>query len=196
MAGERNAKPPPHRGEPCRGRADRQRRAMSWSEVRNLLCVRLDSIGDVLMTTPAIRACRETFGCRITLLTSSGGASIGRHVPEVDAVMSFAAPWMKVAAPGSDARLIEALKQGGFEAAVIFTVYSQNLLPAAYLCYLAGIRLRLAHCHENPYQLLTDWQPEPEPAKLVRHEVRRQLDLAASVGCTTASETLSFRVPE
>jgi len=28
---------------------------MSWGAVRRLLCVRLDSIGDVLMTTPAIR---------------------------------------------------------------------------------------------------------------------------------------------
>src|SRR3954467_8037621 len=196
MARERNAKPGPHCGEPCRGRADRQRRAMSWAQVRNLLCVRLDSIGDVLMTTPAIRACRETFGCRITLLTSSGGASIARHGPEVDAVMSFAAPWMKVAAPGSDARLIEALKQGAFDAAVIFTVYSQNPLPAAYLCYLAGIPRRLGHCHENPYHLLTNWQPDPEPATLVRHEVERQLRLVESVGCFTADQRLSFRVAE
>src|SRR3954451_14182507 len=185
MARERNAEPPPHCGEPCRGRADRQRRAMSWAQVRNLLCVRLDSIGDVLMTTPAIRACRETFGCRITLLTSSGGASIARHVPEVDAVMSFAAPWMKVAAPGSDASLIAGLKRGAFDAAVIFTVYSQNPLPAAYLCYLAGIPRRLAHCHENPYALLTDWVADPGPASTVRHEVQRQLDLVGGVGCQT-----------
>ena len=29
---------------------------MSWSDARALLCVRLDTIGDVLMTTPALRA--------------------------------------------------------------------------------------------------------------------------------------------
>ena len=168
---------------------------MTWTGVRHLLCVRLDSIGDVLMTTPAIRACRETFGCRITLLTSGGGASIARYLPEVDAVMSFAAPWMKVGAPGGDAELIETLRQGGFDAAVVFTVYSQNPLPAAYLCYLAAIPRRLAHCHENPYHLLTDWQPDPEPGKRVRHEVERQLDLVAAVGARSTDTRLSFAVP-
>jgi lipopolysaccharide heptosyltransferase II len=53
----------------------------------------------------------------------------------------------------------------------------------------------LAHCHENPYQLLTDWVPDPEPVDGVRHEVRRQLDLVASVGSTTVDERLSLRVP-
>jgi lipopolysaccharide heptosyltransferase II len=168
---------------------------MSWAGMRNLLCVRLDSIGDVLMTTPAIRACRETFGCRVTLLTSHAGAAAGRHVPEVDDILSFAAPWMKVAQPQSDAALMEALKARRFDAAAIFTVYSQSPLPAAYLCYLAGIPRRLAHCHENPYHLLTDWLPDPEPAARVRHEVQRQLDLVAAVGARTADERLSFCVP-
>ena len=168
---------------------------MSWAEVRNLLCVRLDSIGDVLMTTPAIRACRETFGCRVTLLTSHAGAAAARHVPEVDDILTFAAPWMKVAQPQSDAVLMEELKVRRFDAAAIFTVYSQSPLPAAYLCYLAGIPRRLAHCHENPYHLLTDWLPDPEPAVRVRHEVQRQLDLVAAVGARTAHERLSFAVP-
>src|SRR5205814_8648379 len=53
-----------------------------------------------------------------------------------------------------------------------------------------------AHCHENPYQLLTDWVLDPEPARLVRHEVRRQLDLVAAIGARSADERLSLRVPE
>ena len=168
---------------------------MSWTEVRNLLCVRLDSIGDVLMTTPAIRACRETFGCRVTLLTSSTGAAAGKHVPEVVDILTFAAPWMKVARPGSDAALMEELRKRNFDAAVIFTVYSQSPLPAAYVCYLAGIARRLAHCHENPYHLLSDWVLDPEPTARVRHEVQRQLELVAAVGARTADERLSFSVP-
>src|SRR3954470_18924751 len=170
-----------------------------WSQVRNLLCVRLDSIGDVLMTTPAMRAFKESLpGCRLTLLTSSAGAAIAPFVPEIDDTIEFAAPWMKVAShhsPMTDLALAQSLAVKSFDAAVIFTVYSQNPLPAAYLCYLAGIPRRLAHCHENPYQLLTQWVPDPEPAKEIRHEVRRQLDLAAAVGCRTSNEKLSFNVP-
>jgi lipopolysaccharide heptosyltransferase II len=166
----------------------------AWRNARNLLCVRLDGMGDVLMTTPAIRALRESVpGSRITLLTSAAGAAVAPYVPEVDDVLAFAAPWMKVAQPDADARLIGELKQRRFDAAVIFTVYSQNPLPAAYLCYLAGIPLRLAHCRENPYHLLTDWQPDPEPGT-TRHEVERQLALVESVGCRAANRRLSFSV--
>ena len=168
---------------------------MSWNDVRNLLCVRLDSIGDVLMSTPAMRACRDSSGCRVTLLTSQAGAVAARYVPEVDEVIRFAAPWMKVAAPDSDEALLGELRSRRFDAAVIFTVYSQNPLPAAYLCYLAGIPRRLAHCHENPYHLLSDWIPDPEPASRIRHEVQRQLDLVGAVGAKTSDERLSFFVP-
>jgi hypothetical protein len=34
--------------------------------------------------------------------------------------------------------------------------YGQNPLPVALTCFLADIPLRLAHCRENPYRLLTD----------------------------------------
>jgi lipopolysaccharide heptosyltransferase II len=168
-----------------------------WKEVKRLLCVRLDSLGDVLMSTPAIRAFRQSLGCRITLLTSPAGAAVAPFVPEIDDVMVFTAPWMKCppSEPTRDAEMIATLAAGGFDAAAIFTVYSQNPLPAAYMCYLAGIPRRLAHCHENPYQLLTDWVADPEPASFIRHEVRRQLDLAAAIGVSTANERLSFRVP-
>jgi lipopolysaccharide heptosyltransferase II len=167
----------------------------AWKSARNVLCVRLDSLGDVLMSTPAVRAFRESLpGCRITLLTSPAGAAAARLVPEIDEVLEYAAPWMKAAAvPDADRAMIERL--AGFDAAAIFTVYSQSPLPAAYLCYLAGIPLRLAHCRENPYRLLTDWVPEPEPGSMIRHEVRRQLDLAAAVGCRTGDERLSLRIP-
>ncbi len=168
-----------------------------WKGVRRLLCVRLDSIGDVLMSTPAMRAFRETLGCHVTLLTSAAGAATAPFVREVDDVIEFAAPWMKAARDGAtaDFALIERLRERRFDAAVIFTVYSQSPLPAAYLCTLAGIPLRLAHCRENPYRLLSDWVPDPEPQKLVRHEVKRQLDLAGAVGCGTANWRLSFDVP-
>src|SRR3954466_2743949 len=166
-----------------------------WREVRNLLCVRLDSLGDVLMSTPAIRAFRETLGCRITLLTSPAGSAVAGLIPEVDDTMVFSAPWMKSPAQGADRAVMKQITRRRFDAAVIFTVYSQRPLPAAYLCYLAGIPRRLAHCRENPYALLTDWVPDPEPAANLRHEVQRQLDLVATVGCTTHNRNLSFSVP-
>ena len=169
-----------------------------WRQARNILCIRLDYLGDVLMCTPALRALRDTMpDCRITLLTSGSGAAAVPHVPEVDEAIVYAAPWMKSSAPhgaAADLAFMQSLRERQFDAAVIFTTYSQSPLPAAMMCYLAGIPLRAAHCHENPYQLLTDWVPDPEPEKLVRHEVQRQLDLVAALGCETRNQRLSFEV--
>jgi lipopolysaccharide heptosyltransferase II len=171
-----------------------------WASAENILCVRLDTMGDVLMTTPAIRALKESTGrSRVTLLTSAAGAEVVPLVPEIDRTIVYEASWMKTALPDVPAAdefaMIDKLKRERFDAAVIFTVYSQSPLPAAFLCHLAGIPLRLAHCHENHYRLLTHWVPDPEPAHRMRHEVERQLDLVATVGMRTRNKLLSLRVP-
>jgi lipopolysaccharide heptosyltransferase II len=171
----------------------------AWERVKNLLCIRLDAMGDVLMTTPAIRALTQP-DCQITLLTSEAGAEIASLIPEVDRVIAYDPPWMKATKSRLNSQpeqeMVEYLRSQNFDAAVIFTVFSQSPLPVAFLCYLADIPLRLAHCHENPYQLLTDWVLDPEPSSGIRHEVRRQLDLVASVGYQTDEFRLSLQVAD
>ena len=173
----------------------------SWADAERILCVRLDTLGDVLMTTPAIRALKHAWPRRrITLMTSASGAAAGRLIPEVDEVLIYDAPWVKARSShvdvGSDLDMVQHLRRAAFDAAVIFTVYSQSALPAAMLCYLAAIPRRLAHCRENPYELLTHWVRETEPETCLRHEVRRQLDLVATVGARTGDERLSIAIPD
>lgn len=171
-----------------------------WRQAKNILCIRLDAMGDVLMTTPAIRALKQSApGRRITLLTSMAGAQVATLVPEIDQVLVYDAPWMKATGPRVDSRpeyrMAAELNQTGYDGAVIFTVFSQSALPAAFLAYLANIPLRLAHARENPYQLLTHWVPDREWGEGARHEVRRQLDLVATVGAETQNERLSLQLP-
>jgi lipopolysaccharide heptosyltransferase II len=177
--------------------------ATRWGEdVKRILAVRLDNLGDVLMTTPALHALRRCApGRHITLLASHGGAAIAPFLDDVDDVIAYDAPW--VAQPSASARSLlndqrmqERLRCAGFDAAVIFTVYSQSPLPAAMLCYQAGIARRLAHCRENPYALLTDWLREPEPHQRTRHEVERQLDLVRHVGAQARDTRLRFHVDD
>jgi len=171
-----------------------------WRQAKNVLCIRLDYLGDVLMCTPAMRALRNALpGRRITLMSSGSGAAAAAYIPEIDDVIEYAAPWMKSSGlhdPAEDLDMVAALRARRFDAAVIFTTFSQSALPAAMMCYLAGIPLRLAHCRENPYQLLSDWVRDPEPEHGIRHEVRRQLELAASIGCRAEDERLSFSIAE
>jgi lipopolysaccharide heptosyltransferase II len=157
-----------------------------WQQARRILCVRLDALGDVLMCTPAMRALRDALpGRSLTLLTSPSGAAAAPFLPEVDDTIVHAAPWMKAAIPAPPGGLLELaalLAARRFDAAVVFTTYTQSALPGAMLCWLAGIPLRLAHCRENPYELLSDWIPDPEPQLMLRHEVQRQLDLVRHAG--------------
>lgn len=171
--------------------------SVAWDRARRILCMRLDSLGDVLMTTPALRALKESGrGRRLTLLTSRSGAALAKHLPMVDDVWTYDAPWVGHpdvhGDPVTDLDMIDRLLAGRFDAAVIFTVYSQSPLPAAMMCWLAGIPLRLAHCRENPYELLTDRVPETEPDSHVRHEVARQLALVRSVGAKTSDWRMTF----
>ncbi|OQW37356.1 MAG: glycosyl transferase [Nitrospira sp. SG-bin1] len=166
-----------------------------------MLCVRLDALGDVIMTSPALEAVKRSApDRRVTLLTSPSGAQAGRLLPCVDEVWVYEAPWMKGHPTGesaaADREMISRLRLGAFDAAIVFTVYSQNPLPAALMCWFAEIPLRAAHCRENPYHLLTDWIPEPEPDSYIRHEVRRQLDLVRHIGAETTDERLFLQIPD
>jgi lipopolysaccharide heptosyltransferase II len=170
----------------------------SWEQARHILCIRLDAMGDVLMCTPAMRALRQGRRERsLTLLSSDSGVALAPFIPELDAAISYGAPWVKAGhgqAQAAHVAMIERLRKQQFDAAVIFTSYSQSALPAALLCFLAGIPLRLAYSRENPYYLLSDRVPDPEPEMLIKHEVRRQLDLVAEIGCSPLHSDLSFEV--
>ena len=169
----------------------------NWQACKNILCIRADNMGDVIMSGPAIRALKSTFNTKITLLTSSMGAVITGSMNEPDELIIYDFPWVKTANTSdllSFNRLVEDIRSRNFDAAIIFSVYSQNPMPAILLAYLAGIPRRLAYCRENPYHLLTDWVPDEEPYTFIRHQVRRDLDLVASVGAYAQNENLQLKI--
>lgn len=166
-----------------------------WNDARRILCVRLDNMGDVLMSTPAIRAMKALRpNARLSLMTSRSGALVADFLPDVDDTIVYDAAWVKNGSQGNedDIAAIKELARRRFDAAVIFTVYSQSALPGAMMCHLAGIPLILAHSRENPYRLLSHWVRETEPQQGARHEVQRQLDLVASVGAHSTNTRLAF----
>jgi lipopolysaccharide heptosyltransferase II len=157
-------------------------------------------MGDVLMTQPAMRALKASAqGRKITLLTSSAGSVIASYIPEVDAIIPFDVPWVKTSEAGGKQQLQalgDELASRRFDAAVIFNAYSQNPLPAAMLCYYAGIKPVLGYCRENPYELINQWVPDKEPFDYVIHEVKRQLHLVEMAGGLTSDTKLSLEVPD
>jgi ADP-heptose:LPS heptosyltransferase len=170
-----------------------------WRSARNILAVRLDNLGDVLVTTPAIHAIKTSLpDSKITLFASPIGAQVGRLNPDIDDVLVYSAPWMdpwhKLPQDSQrEQQMITEVKERQFDGAIIFTSYHESPLPAAYLCYLADIPLRVAASIDGPGSLLTTRHKHPER---MMHEVERGLDLVGAIGMTTDERNLVLQVPE
>ncbi len=172
---------------------------LHWQAAHNILLVRLDNLGDVLLTTPAFHAVKTALpGARLTLLASPVGAQVGFLDPDIDDVIIYQAPWMdpwhKLPQDSQrEQQIIAQLRERYFDGAIIFTSFRQSPLPAAYLCYLADIPLRVAASIDGPGSLLTTRHKHPER---LMHEVERGLDLVGALGISTEERDLVLKVPD
>ncbi|MDI7275429.1 MAG: glycosyltransferase family 9 protein [Anaerolineae bacterium] len=170
----------------------------SWAGARRILLVRLDSLGDVLLMTPAFHAIKESQpAARLTLLTSPVGAQIRGLNPDLEEVLAYASPltdpWLEAPHdPERELRLVHTLCERQFDGAIIFTSFRQSPLPAALLCYLAGIPLRLGATEDGAGSLLTTRHHWPDG---LYHEVERALNLVGAVGFRSRDAELILRVP-
>src|SRR5258708_8297094 len=66
-----------------------------WLEAQRILAIRLDNLGDMLVTTPALHAIKASLPhARLTLLASPVGAQVARLNPDIDDLIVYEAPWM------------------------------------------------------------------------------------------------------
>lgn len=169
-----------------------------WSSVRNILVIRLDNIGDVLMLAPALRAIKETLSrsC-ITLMASPSGSQAAELLPWVDDVLTVRSLWQDLGKlefePTREWELIQTVRDRQFDAAIIFTSFSQTPHAAGYLCYLAGIPLRVGGSKEWGGSIFsTEIKSAPDES----HQVERNLRLVESVGFQVRDRSLRIRIPQ
>ena len=169
----------------------------SWRDAKRILAVRLDNMGDVVMTGPALRAIKETSpDAHLTLLASPAGAKTAPLLPWVDEVIPWRTLWQDLGRldfdPQRELDFIDLLRRGRFDAAVIFTSFKQTPHPAAYACYLAGIPLRVGESKEWGGGVLSHAvTPLPDTA----HQAERNLHLVESVGFHARGRQLEVSIP-
>jgi ADP-heptose:LPS heptosyltransferase len=169
-----------------------------WQGARRLLAMRLDNIGDVIMTGPALRAVKEALpSSDLTLMVSQGGSAAAGLLPWVDHVLVWRSLWQDMGAlpfdPAREFGLIQTLQSLRFDAAIIFTSFAQTPHVAAYACYLAGIPLRLGEPKDFGGAVLSN--VPPSPSRLEMHQVERNLRLLEAVGIAPSDRSLSVYIP-
>lgn len=168
----------------------------NWREAQNILAIRLDNIGDVVMLGPALRAVKETVPqARLTLLASPSGATAASLLPWLDDVLVWRSVWQDLGHlpfdPAREWELINHLAARAFDAALIFTSFSQTPHVPGYVCYLAGIPLRAGESKEFGGATLTTALP-PAPDNL--HQVERNLRLVEALGFVVHDRRLEITI--
>jgi ADP-heptose:LPS heptosyltransferase len=167
-------------------------------QVRRLLVVRLDNLGDVVLLTPALRALRAALpSAHLSLLASPAGAQLAPLLPWVDEVRAVRALWQDASGalpfdPAREQALVADLAAGGYDAAVVSTSFSQSAHPAGYACYLAGIGVRAGFAPDFAGGVLSHPVPPPPAGG---HQADRSLELVAALGVPAAGRHLELTVP-
>jgi ADP-heptose:LPS heptosyltransferase len=151
-----------------------------------VLVARQDSMGDVLLAGPAVRAVAAGAE-RVTLLCGPRGRGAAELLPGVDQVVVEHASWIdaeprRVTREAVDS-LVDRLADLEIDQAVVLTSFHQSPLPLALLLRMAGVPTIAAVSVDYPGSLLDVRHRVDEDL----HEVERGLSLVA---------TLGYRLPE
>ena len=171
---------------------------IDWAALRRILVVRPDNLGDVVLSGPALRALRRAAPrARLDLLAAPAGAAVAPLLPEVGEVLVASVSWQQLdpaAVPAEeDLALLDRIRAGRYDAAVLLTSFTQSPWPAAQLCRLAGVPVRVGTSKEFGGAGLTHWVPSP-PDEL--HQVDRALRVLARVGVPPVDGRLRLAVPD
>src|SRR4051812_28338941 len=170
-----------------------------WLAAKNILAVRLDNMGDIVMLGPALRAVKETSPhARLTLHASPAGTSAAALLPWIDDVITWRSIWQDVGGrlpfdPARERELIALLAERKFDAALIFTSFSQTPHVPGYVCYLAGIPLRAGQSKEfGGASLSHEIRGLPDDM----HQVDRNLQLVESLGFPAGDRDLEVEIAD
>ncbi|MEA5456438.1 glycosyltransferase family 9 protein [Sinomonas sp. JGH33] len=151
--------------------------------MRRVLVARLDGLGDLVLSGPAIRAVAAR--AEVVLMTGPGGAELAPLLPGVSGHIVWDCPWISQPAPpltSAEVRRLErVMSRMAVDEAVILTSIHQSALPLAFELRLCGVRRITAFSEDYPGSLLDVRLTQRElPGEL--HEANRALGIAAAAG--------------
>jgi heptosyltransferase-2 len=166
----------------------RHRRRLPGTIAR-LIVVNMDNIGDVLLSTPALRALRRRFpDARISMVVSEYAADVVRHSPNVDELIVLPSASIYFAGAGKKPSLadilvhsrdlVACLARQRFDLGLVFEVNEQIAAWASAVLFLAGVRYRIGWVVDTHTHLLS----VAIPRSVNQHRLDDYLDLVRFLG--------------
>ena len=151
-------------------------------DFKNILVVRTDRIGDVVLTTPALKSLRQAYPkAKISILVSPAARDLVMGNPCLDEVLVDDRP-VKNKSIWGFLKLLYSLKKRKFDLAVIFHTKKRTNLA----CFLAGIPYRMGYKNDKFGFLLT--HPIEDTRHLgQKHETEYCLDVLKHLGVEPGS---------
>lgn len=151
-----------------------------WHNVQRVLIIHTGT--QVLQIIPALRILRQSLpDAQITLMTTLESSRMVQ-LPWVDNFLVYEGDFTSLN-PKRELALVESLSHKAFDAAIIFTHGRESPYPLAYICYLAGIPIRLGQSQEFGGSVLSHWI---KPEKLTTQPIDQHLFLLESAGFSKA----------
>lgn len=167
----------------------RQKDLIRKDAIHKILLIRLDHIGDLLMTTPALRALRNAYPkADIHLLVKEATSEVLKLNPNLDRIITYNAPWTiakgKRATTRETIRLLAGLKRERYDCVIDFRADPREAL----LSLFTGAPNRLGYGVRGGgfcFTHLTDYDPE-------EHEIRRAIKILSPLEVTADSDKMDF----
>ncbi len=158
--------------------------------LKKILFIRRDNIGDLVCTTPSIRAVRVRFpGARIAVLVNTYNAEMLKGNPDIDDLFIYEKAKHsegrgKLGVWLSNSKLMRRIRKEEFDVAIACGSYSVRL---ARYTYLTGARERIGYTNSDAPGRYYN-RAIPEPTKSL-HEVERVFRLLEPLGIKPDPET-------
>ncbi len=153
--------------------------------IKKILFIRRDNIGDLICTTPAIRAVRRKYpDAKIGILVHTYNADIIRNNPDINEIYVYQkakhipekhkfSVWL------DNLKVIKKIRKEKYDAAVGCGSYSPGV---AKYTFLSGAKIRIGHYKKDARNFFYS-RPVVEPLKDA-HEVLRTFNLLSPLGIT------------
>ena len=162
---------------------------MILEDIKKMLIIRTDGIGDVLNSTPAISALRRTYqNAHISIVVKPHGAEIVSLNPEIDEIIVYD-PAINHKSWIDKIRFFKRLRSENYDTAIVL----HNSSMSNFMAYVCGAKIRVGRKSEQKRfsHTLTRWVSHFDP-KGTKHEIDRNIDIVNLLNVENGSHQLKF----